>query len=296
MIATSLSGCSFGSGPKYDGPDAPKVASPQDHELFDGCLALVLSSGGPRGFVHVGVLQALDEIGFKPDLVVGASVGAMLAAIYCAGMKGQALRQQALDISVTSLANLAVGADETFNGTPLARFVNEAVDHQPIEALRPRCAIAALEQKSRVPVLFTHGNAGAAVQASAAIEGRFTPVKIRGKAYVDLDAVNPLPVRLTRALGATRILSIDASAHEERAPIGSEKYRPGDLLKRANTRPDTEEADLNLHPFFGYWVSLKNEFRERAISAGYEEVMRNRTKIERLMATQVQRAANPKNT
>ncbi|MFK7966716.1 MAG: patatin-like phospholipase family protein [Burkholderiaceae bacterium] len=283
VMATSLGACSIGAGPHYDGRSAPEVSGPEEIARFEGCLALVLSSGGPRGFVHVGVLQALDEIGFRPDLVVGASVGALLAALYCAGLKGRDLRKEALEISVVKLANVALGADETFNGAPLARFVNEAVDYEPIEKLRPHCAIAALEQKTRQPVLFTRGNTGAAVQASAAIEGRFTPVKIRGRTYVDLDEVNPLPVRLTRALGAGRILSVDASAHEDRAPSGSSRYRAGDLRKRANTLPDSDAADLNLHPFFGYWVSLSEDFRRRAINAGYEEVMRQRSRIERLM-------------
>ncbi len=280
-----LSACSIGGGPHHRGRDAPHPAGADDRQRFAGATALVLSSGGPRGFVHVGVLAALDEIGFDPDLVVGASVGAMLAALYCAGINGRRLRELALDLSVTELANVALGADETFNGAPLARFVNGHVDHRPLEKLPRRCAIAALDKESREPVLFVRGNTGVAVQASAAIRGRFTPVTINDRIYMDPDELVPLPVRLTRGLGATRVVSADASAHEHRAPPGAARYARGDQLKRANTQPDARSADVNLHPYFGYWVSLKREFRLRAIEAGYRETLARRREIQALMTT-----------
>lgn len=60
------------------GPDAPRaipIARPVR-------TAWVFSSGGSRGFVHVGVLKALVELGVKPDMVVGASVGSLVAVVY----------------------------------------------------------------------------------------------------------------------------------------------------------------------------------------------------------------------
>ena len=75
------------------------------------------------------------------------------------------------------------------------------------------------------------------------------------------------PVR--RMADAIRVLAIDASAHEDRAPEGARRYRDGDLRKRALTAPDAALADVLLHPDFGYWVSLTEAFRRRAIDAGY---------------------------
>jgi NTE family protein len=123
-------------------------------------------------------------------------------------------------------------------------------------------------------VAFTEGNAGIAVQASIAIQGRFTPVSIRSVVYDDPDPVAPLPVRISRELGATRVVSVDASAHEDKAPSGAGRYYASDRRKRELTQPDAESADLNLHPEFGYWVSLSKAFRERAMNAGYAHTMR----------------------
>ena len=80
-------------------------------------------------------------------------------------------------------------------------------------------------------------------------------------------------MRLARQLGAQRVLAVDASAHEDRAPAEAARYRELDLRKRALTQPDASSADLLLHPFFGYWVSLSQEFRQRAIEAGYRQAM-----------------------
>ena len=134
------------------------------------------------------------------------------------------------------------------------------------------------EDDALVPL--SQGDAGLAVQASAAIEGQFAPVRIDGRLHLDADLHMPLPVRLARRLGASRVLAVDASAHEQQAPPGAERYREGDRRKRALTRPDAEQADVLLHPEFGYWVSMSREFRERAIDAGYRATLAAAARIQ----------------
>jgi len=117
-------------------------------------------------------------------------------------------------------------------------------------------------------VAFTRGDAGLAVQASSAIVGRLAPVRIGGVRYVDADQRLPLPVRLARGLGASRVLAVDASAHEDRAPAAAARYRDIDLRKRALTQPDARVADVLLHPDTGYWAGWSRAYRERLIAAG----------------------------
>ncbi len=281
-----LPGCALDPERDHVGADAPRSAPLPARPR----IAWVFSSGGPRGFVHVGVLKALEELGLVPDLVVGASVGAVVGVLHAGGLPAHEIERLALDLQPWTLASLAVGGEERFSGEPLARFVREQTGERLLQRLRIPAACVA----QRLPpggagggggtgaaagsgpgevVAFTQGDAGLAVQAASAIEGQFVPVRIRGRRYADADLRMPLPVRVARALGAERVLAVDASAHEERAPPGSESWRAGDLRKRALTRPDAALADVLLHPEFGYWVSLKREFRERAIDAGYRATM-----------------------
>ena len=260
-----LPGCALQPEQDHAGPDAPE-AGPLARTPR---VAWVLSSGGPRGFVHVGVVKALQELGLRPDVIVGASVGALVGTLCAAGMPGAEIERAALRLQPWELVRWAPGSQQRLAATGLASWVQQAVDGRPLQAL-PTPVLCAVQRLRDGAVLgFNRGHAGLAVQAASAIEGQFTPVTIRGEAFADADLRMPLPVRLARAAGASRVLAIDASAHEDRAPEGARRYRDGDLRKRALTAPDAALADVLLHPDFGYWVSLTEAFRRRAIDAGY---------------------------
>ena len=79
LVAAFLAGCAGGIA-EFNGPDAPQFVPfpPVKRPL----IALVLGAGGPRGFAHIGVLKVLEANGIEPDLVVGASIGALIGAIY----------------------------------------------------------------------------------------------------------------------------------------------------------------------------------------------------------------------
>lgn len=267
--AALLPGCTLQPERDHTGPDAPGVvplAKPPR-------VAWVFSSGGPRGFVHVGVLQALDELGLRPDVIVGASAGALVGTLFAAGMPARQIVQEAMHLQPWQLLRWAPGGSQRWAATGLADWVQQAVGNRPLQDLALPMVCAVQRLRDGAVLGFNHGDAGLAVQAAGAIEGRLTPVVIRGEAYADADQRMPLPVRLARALGAIRVLAIDASAHEDRAPEGAERYRAGDLLKRALTLPDARLADLVLQPDFGYWVSLSDDFKRRAIAAGYQATL-----------------------
>jgi NTE family protein len=264
-----LAGCGADGGRGYDGPEAPGTrplpARPQ--------VAWVFGSGGPRGFVHVGVIQALQQLQLQPDLIVGASAGAMVGTLCAAGLTAMALRRLALDTPPWSLLGWHPAEPTRLDGAPLAQFVNQQIGGQPLQALPTPMVCAVQRLRDGAVIGFNHGDAGVAVQASSAIEGRFAPVRIRGELYADADLVMPLPVRLARQWGALRVLAVDASAHEDRAPPGAESYREADLRKRALTRPDAETADLVLHPDLGYWAGVDRAYRERLIETGYRDTL-----------------------
>ncbi len=289
----ALAGCSV--YPDYDHTqiDAPSQSiEPRGVTLKPLRHVWVLSSGGPRGFVHVGVIKALEELGHRPDLIVGGSVGALIGALYAGGVKAGELEDMSLDLGVTDMGRLAITGDGKFTGSPLAAIVNRELIARcgtcEMEKLPIAFAAAVVERHSRKTALLNHGAAGLAVQASCAIEGTFTPVRIRGMQYVDADLVSPLPVRMARELAHglngsrhtdLKLLAMDASARPEAAPPGAQRYREGDLRKRALIAPDAASADLTLHPEMSYFVSASREFRMRTIAQGYEQTLAQAQRI-----------------
>ena len=269
LTAQALAGCTFNPDKDHDGPNAPR-AMPLSKPPR---MAWVFSSGGPRGFVHVGVIKALAELGLKPDLIVGASAGAMVGSLCAAGVSAAELEDFAMDLQPLSVGRWAMGAEERLSGAAVADLVRERSPIAWLEQMPVAMACVATRQRDGLPVAFTAGDVGLAVQASAAIEGQFAPVRIRGERYVDPDWTMPLPVRIAKALGARTVIAVDATAHIDRAPEGAQRYRESDLRKKALVDADGALADLVLKPDFGYWVSLSREFRERAIGAGYRDTM-----------------------
>jgi NTE family protein len=276
--AATLAGCTLAPEADHDGADAPRALPLRRTPR----VAWVFSSGGPRGFVHVGVLKALDELGLQPDLIVGASVGALVGCLRASGVAAGDIETLALELQPTAMARLAIWSDQRFSGAPVAELVRRHAREQLLEQMPVAMACVATRRRDATVVAFTAGDAGVAVQASSAIEGQFTPVRIRGEPHVDADWFAPLPVRLARSLGAQRVLAVDASVHVDRAPPGAERYRDGDLRKLALVLPDAAQADLLLHPDFGYWVSFSREFRERAIAAGYRDTLAQASRLREL--------------
>jgi NTE family protein len=236
-------------------------------------LAWVLSSGGPRGFVHVGVLKALTELGLKPDLVVGSSVGALVGCLFAAGLDMAHIESLALQTNAASLFRLNLSGKGWVSAGGLVSLVNEAVGGKRIEQFVIPFAAVAADANSQQLVAFNAGNAGRAVQAACAVEGSLAAVPIGDRLFMDADLISPLPVRVATSLGAQRMLAVDASAHEQHAPPGTEQWRPADLRKRELTQVDANLAEYVLHPDTGYYAGIGRAYRERSIQVGYESTL-----------------------
>ena len=264
LLACVLGGCAW-APPDYDAADAPRFDATIRERCGKPCVALVLGSGGPRGFAHVGVLKVLEREGIRPGVVVGASVGALIGSIYATGVDVAELEELACAIDVSKFIRVS-GLRFVGDGLALEAFVNETVKNRPLEALARPVAILAQRQHDREPEVFSAGNTGVAVRASAAIPGSFPVATIRGVRYVDGDEWTPVPIRVARALGADVVIAVDVSAHLEMTPPEAPAdWRARDVYRAARIAAERPEADVFIHPDLGYYTSVSVDYRRRSI-------------------------------
>src|SRR5476651_1676128 len=181
-------------------------------------VALVLGSGGPRGFALIGVLKALDDAGVKPDLIIGSSVGSMVGALYASGMSARDLERLAYEINVLEFFEFRQLRGGPATGGAVQNYVDTKVGGLAIEELKVSFVAAATRMSDGKMALFNRGDTGLAVRASGASPGQFEPVRIGDDFYVDGDESSPVPIEAARRLGAKVVIAVDVSAYAADTP------------------------------------------------------------------------------
>ena len=265
LVAAFLAGCAGGIA-EFNGPDAPQfVPFPPGKRPH---IALVLGAGGPRGFAHIGVLKVLEANGIEPDLVVGASIGALIGAIYANGVSATSLEKIALEIDPKRFIGIST-TGLTGSGDALEAFVRAQTGGKPLEGFQRKLAVTAARRDNNVLEVFTKGNTGAAVRASSATPGQFAPVRIRGVAYHDGDEAQPVPVRIARELGADIVIAVDVSAYLERTPTSApDSWRARDRKRTALIESERPLADVFIHPDLDYYAGISEGYRLMCIKRG----------------------------
>lgn len=210
VLTAALAACAT-APVDHNGADAPRSERIVPLKAQRPVIGLVLGAGGSRGFAHVGVIKALEAEGIEPDLLVGASSGAIVASLYAGGHRSEALEKIALQVEDNDLFDFTLFGPGVIEGGRLQEFVNETLGNRPIEALnKPFAAIAAERETSRMTV-FNRGNTGLAVRASASVPKLFWPVIIRGAYYVDGGLASRVPAPVARSMGADIVIAVDVS-------------------------------------------------------------------------------------
>ncbi|MFI7585831.1 patatin-like phospholipase family protein [Spongisporangium articulatum] len=178
--------------------------------------AFVFGGGGLLGATEVGMVRALMEAGYRPDLVLGTSIGAINGAVVAAEPTPAAVEAltetwQNLgdsEIFASPWKRLRVAAStrtHLHSIEPLRRLMLDALGPLNIEELVTpfQCCAASIERAAET--WFSTGPLADAVAASCAVPGLFPPVAINGEHYLDGGLVNSIPLSRAVSLGATRI-------------------------------------------------------------------------------------------
>jgi NTE family protein len=179
--------------------------------------AYVFAGGGSLGAVQVGMLQALTEGGAPPDLVVGASAGAINAAYFAANPTSAGVaaldrlwrgltRQQVMPMRIRDLLRIVMQRDYVVDPSGLRRLLERHLPYRMLEEATIPMHVVATDMLLGHETLISSGPVIDAVLASAAIPGVFPPVRIGGRDLIDGGVANNTPISSAIGLGATRIV------------------------------------------------------------------------------------------
>ncbi|WP_170937136.1 MULTISPECIES: patatin-like phospholipase family protein [Rhodomicrobium] len=204
----------------------PPAATPdgQPSDGADPSFALALGGGGARGFAHVLMLEALEELGIVPRVIAGTSIGALIGAAYASGISGPDIRSYCEELfhkrtrivrrlfsRWNALGELRSGGGSVFSGERILEALLPETLPRSFEALKiPLIAVTTDYYLQRQHLIST-GPLVPAIAASCALPGVLRPIKLDGRVLVDGGFVNPVPFDLLKGR-ADIVAAIDISA------------------------------------------------------------------------------------
>lgn len=296
MRSTRPTGESLGAHPVPD----------RSHRPF----GLVLSGGGARGLAHAGVLRGLEAMGCRPAVIVGVSMGAIVAVAYGSnddwyrhilsldpnrlprapvlGGHGFVGRARALLEWRRLLRDVLFGwGIETRSAGVSRRILNALTRGRRLEEARIPLIVVATDLLTGERVALSAGPADTAAYASAALAGLLPPMQIDDRLLVDGAYADPAPIDLARREGVEIVIAVEPEQDRDPAHLRNglqAMLRAMEICSLEHTRARLSSADLVLKPEFHETVDLLDFTRARnCVAAGVRVVRRERRELCRLL-------------
>src|SRR6478609_3975207 len=187
-------------------------------------VALVLGSGGARGYAHIGAIAEIESRGHEVVAVAGSSMGALVGGLYAAGVLDvyTAWARSLTSSGVVRLLDPKWSSGGAIGAGRIFAEVERIAGDRLIEDLPIPFTAVATDLHARREVWFQRGPLVSAVRASIAIPGVITPVVMNGRLLADGGLMNPIPIEPTAASAADLTIAIslqgDRSAREHSSP------------------------------------------------------------------------------
>jgi NTE family protein len=196
--------------------DQPDDLSRVTRIISGKALGLVLAGGAAKGFAHLGVYRAMQELGLKIDWIGGTSIGAIMAAAIASPIT----LEESIELAKKSFVDGKPFSDFTIpmmslvRGRRMARMLEQHLDYQIEDLPIPFFCVSCNLDTGSTNVHET-GYLPDALRASAALPGIIPPAVVNQRLTIDGGVVNNLPVDLMRLKPVNRIIAVDLSSFGE---------------------------------------------------------------------------------
>ncbi len=254
-------------------------------------IGLALGGGGARGLAHIAILEAIDELGIKPAMIAGTSIGALIGAAYASGMRASDIRgycKAAFARRSALLRHLYFrwrgrvwdywrpGSPALFKSERIFELVLPADLPKTFESLQIPFQTVAADFFTQSEYVSARGPLLPAIAASSALPALLTPVKLDGRILIDGGFVNPLPFDLL-APHTDFAIAVDvsggASEFKDNFPrpietlLGAQQVALRSII---NAKLRTSAPDLLIRPAVGQFRVLDFRQMDEILAASAE--------------------------
>lgn len=277
-------------------------------------LGVALSGGGIRGISHAGVLKALEDHHIKIDLIGGTSSGSLIASLYAMGYSPYYIyhlfKRNAKKIIESNTSPFAYGGlilnskskvKGLKTGNDLEELLNEIAKRKGIEKItdiKIPIAIPVVDVKESKEYILSNQipkknndlkkyvtdiSVGKAVRASCSIPIVFEPCPYKSHAFMDGGALNNVPVRELKQLGADKIIAVkfDAKTIDEESNVMDILMKTMDIMGNKISEEALKQSDYVINAYTDKCGLLDIEKLDDCFEYGYQETTK---KIEEIKA------------
>ncbi len=213
-------------------------------------VALVLSSGGPRGWAYIGAIEELESRGYNITSIAGTSIGSLIGGIYAAGRLSEVKEWLfSLDAwKVFTLMDISISKNHLVKGDKVIGAIKEIVPDINIEDLHIPYRAVAADLYTGEEVVFDRGPLFEAIRASISIPSLFRPVKYGFRTLVDGGIVNTMPIDKVPRNGQDILVAFDVNDVDVEAIRGiiiNEAQQEEDRLRKERELDAETRSVLN---------------------------------------------------
>ncbi len=215
-------------------------------------LGIALGGGFARGLVHIGVLKALDAERIPVAAIAGTSAGSIIGAGFCSGLSAAEMEEIGRHIRFKDFARWTLERGGLCTNDRMGQLLTRIYPCKDFSELRIPLLVVATELFTGQPAVFRQGPICAAVRASCAYPGMFTPIEINGVLHVDGMLSYEVPTTPLKQIGIDCVLGVHLRSHWAEAAVPPHFFEViGQCFTIAQTRMSqhwAKDADLLLQP------------------------------------------------
>jgi predicted acylesterase/phospholipase RssA len=171
-------------------------------------VGLALGAGGARGCAHIGVIRGLEELGRRPMAIGGASMGALIGALYALGITPDGLASLRLGMRIRAAVRPGFSRSGLLNPAPIAALVRDLIGDKRFEDAKIPLAITAADLTTDERVVLREGPLAPAVIASMMIPTVFPWYSVGDRLLCDPGIIEGVPVDVPAQLGAQLVVAV----------------------------------------------------------------------------------------